>query len=80
MKLLANKVHVQGMTVLLADKVHEKNHNVNGYIFCTVYIFIFLHSIFIFLYSILYFVQYFLQKHNKKFQKISHYMIEFHDI
>ena len=24
MKLLANKIHVQGMTVLLADKVHEQ--------------------------------------------------------
>ena len=24
MKLLANKVHIQGMKVLLADKVHEQ--------------------------------------------------------
>ena len=24
MKLLPNKVHIQGMTVLLADKVHEQ--------------------------------------------------------
>ena len=24
MKLLANKVHIQGMTVLLADKMHEQ--------------------------------------------------------
>ena len=24
LKLLANKVHIQGMEVLLADKVHEK--------------------------------------------------------
>ena len=32
MKLLACKVHVQGMAVLLADKVHERNHNINGYI------------------------------------------------
>ena len=24
MKLFANKVHIQGMTVLMADKVHEQ--------------------------------------------------------
>ena len=31
MKLLANKLHIQGMEVLLADKVHnKKNHNING--------------------------------------------------
>ena len=31
MKLLANKAHIQGMKVLLADKVHKQEPNVNGY-------------------------------------------------
>ena len=36
MKLLANKVHIQGMEVLLANKVRiNKNHNVNCYTFQT---------------------------------------------
>ena len=34
MKLLANKVHMQGMKVLLVDKVYkqELQHKINGYI------------------------------------------------
>ena len=35
MKLLANKVHIQRMEVLLADKVYNNNHNINGYTFHT---------------------------------------------
>ena len=31
MKFLAKKVHIQGMAVLLADEVQNKNHNVNGF-------------------------------------------------
>ena len=31
MKLLANKVHIQGMTVILAKNCTNKNYNINGY-------------------------------------------------
>ena len=36
MELLANKVHIKGMEVLLADKVHKQEpQHINGYTFHT---------------------------------------------
>ena len=31
MKLLANEVHIEGLTVILAKNCTNKNYNINGY-------------------------------------------------
>ena len=31
MKLLANEVHIEGLTVILAKNCTSKNYNINGY-------------------------------------------------